>query len=57
MNAFNGCHKLQLVKIPLTHQQFLKVFEVSSAAFNRVSPDCEFQFTDRTIKLKDIWEN
>ena len=57
MNAFKDCRELQLVKIPLTHQQFLELFEISSLAFVRVPDDCDFQFTDKTIKLKDVWDD
>ena len=57
MNAFKDCRELQLVKIPLTYQQFLNIFEVSSLAFVRVPDDCDFQFTDKTIKLKDVWDD
>ena len=57
MNAFKDCRELQLVKLPLTHQQFLELFEISSLAFVRVPDDCDFQFTDKTIKLKDVWDD
>ena len=57
MNAFRDCRELQLVKISLTHQQFLERLGFSSLAFVRVPDECDFQFTDKTIKLKDVWDD
>lgn len=58
MLAFKNCSELQLVDLScVTYDKFMTECTTSSQAFAGVSDDCEFKFSDKTVKLKDLWEN